>query len=348
MNPVRVAIVDDALFIREGLRRLLSVEPRIQVVGTATSGAALLRHFDEWRPEVVTLDLEMPELDGLQTLDRLMTRHPVPVVILSTHSGAGAPRTIEALAKGAVDFIDKESYSLVDFEALREVLVQKILTVARPAVPGGADPVAPVPPAAPGRRCELLVIGASTGGPRAVETVLAHLGPPSRVPVPVVVVQHMPAGFTEAFAARLDRCLPLTVREAAEGTVLEPGVVVVAPGGRHLTLVPAAAGLRVALPDDVPDALHLPSVDAAFRSARDTLGGRVAAVLLTGMGRDGARGMAELRARGAHTIAQDEATCVVYGMPGAAAELGGASEILPLERIGPRVSELLREGGDPR
>lgn len=204
MKPVRLAIVDDARFIRDALRRLLATEPRIAVVGTAASGAELLRHLDAWSPDVVTLDLEMPELDGLETLDRLMADRPLPVVILSTRSGAGAPQTIEALARGAVDFIDKEAYSLVDFEALRSVLVQKILTVARPQETGrGAVPAGEGPGAIPNQRFDLVVIGASTGGPRAVETVLGDLG--HSVPVPIVVVQHMPPGFTEAFAARLDQ-----------------------------------------------------------------------------------------------------------------------------------------------
>lgn len=340
MKPVRLAIVDDARFIRDALRRLLATEPRIAVVGTAASGAELLRHLDAWSPDVVTLDLEMPELDGLETLDRLMADRPLPVVILSTRSGAGAPQTIEALARGAVDFIDKEAYSLVDFEALRSVLVQKILTVARPPETGrGAPPAGEGPRAIPNQRYDLVVIGASTGGPRAVETVLGDLG--HSVPVPIVVVQHMPAGFTEAFAARLDRCLPLAVREAAEGALLAAGEVLVAPGGRHLTLTRDERGMRVTLRDRMLDALHLPSVDALFRSALSTAGGRVAAALLTGMGRDGAQGMFELHAAGAHTIAQNEASCVVYGMPRAAVETGGASEVLALDRIGARLRDLL-------
>ena len=342
MKPVRLAIVDDARFIRDALQRLLATEPRIAVVGAASSGAELLRHLDAWNPDVVTLDLQMPELDGLETLDRLMADRPLPVVILSTRSGAGAPQTIEALARGAADFIDKEAYSLVDFEALRRVLVQKILSVARGhdaarrahTAAAGPDPVL-------SRQFDLVVIGASTGGPRAVEKVLGDLGHP--VPVPIVVVQHMPAGFTEAFAARLNRCLPLAVREAAEGALLAAGEVLVAPGGRHLRVTRDASGLRASLLDRIPDALHLPSVDALFRSALSTAGGRVAAALLTGMGRDGAQGMVDLRAAGAHTIAQDEQSCVVYGMPRAAVETGGASEVLALDRIGPRLRELLRE-----
>lgn len=347
MNPVRLAIVDDALFIREGLRRLLADEPRVSVVGTAANGLELLARIDEWRPDVVTLDLHMPGLDGLGTLDRLMAASPLPVIILSTHSGAGAPLTVEALSRGAVDFIDKEAYSLVDFEALRAVLVDKILSVtgggrngSAPAVPATATPSAVVAShPSKSARFDLAVIGASTGGPRAIEAVLTALGP--RPPVPVAVVQHMPPGFTRAYAERLSRALPFRVREAQAGDVLTAGEVFIAPGDRHLELVQGSDGWKAALHSDAADAVHRPSVDVLFASAGQVARDRVVAVLLTGMGRDGARGMLELSRAGAHTIAQDEATSVVYGMPRAAAELGAAGEILALDCIGPRLRGLL-------
>lgn len=348
MSPVRLAIVDDALFIREGLRRLLTGHEHIQVVGAAGSGEELLANLDAWRPDVVTLDLNMPGMGGLATLDRVMATRPLPVIILSTRSGAGAPMTVEALGRGAVDFIDKEAYSLVDFERLRAVLEEKILGVAgglRTATPAPGDAEAPAAPrrrtARQDARFDLLVIGASTGGPRAVETVLAALG--DEVDVPVAVVQHMPPGFTRAFAERLNRALPLPVREAAAEEALSPGSVYVAPGGWHLgvhgnggsapCLTLREAAVAVAAPT--------PSVDVLFESACTTYGGRVLAVLLTGMGRDGARGMQALRMAGAHTIAQSAETCVVYGMPRAAVECGAACEILPLGGIGPRVRALL-------
>ncbi|HTR21735.1 MAG TPA: chemotaxis-specific protein-glutamate methyltransferase CheB [Gemmatimonadales bacterium] len=342
-RPVRVAIVDDALFIREGLRRLLAEETRVIVVGTAANGLELLARLEEWRPDVVTLDLHMPGLDGLGTLDRLMAARPLPVIILSTHSGAGAPLTVEALSRGAVDFIDKEAYSLVDFEALRTVLVEKILSVSGR---GGAHPVTTATSAAPAvaaaprpARFDLAVIGASTGGPRAIEAVLTALGP--GLPVPVAVVQHMPPGFTRAYAERLTRALPFRVREAEAGATIASGEVVIAPGDRHLALALGADGWRVELHADAADAVHRPSVDVLFSSAGVVARDRVVAVLLTGMGRDGARGMLELSRAGAHTIAQDEASCVVYGMPRAAAEVGAAREILALDCIGPRLRGLL-------
>ena len=359
MSLVRLAIVDDALFIREGLRRLLAGHPRIEVVGTAASGLELIANLDAWRPDVVTLDLNMPGMDGLTTLDRLMATRPLPVIILSTRSGAGAPQTVEALGRGAVDFIDKEAYSLVDFEALRAVLVEKILGVTAGAgcrvsgagektVAAGEKPGAAATPfqarhPAPGTRSpfSLAVIGASTGGPRAVEAVLRALG--TELPVPVVIAQHMPAGFTRAFAERLDRALPFPVREAVAGAVLEPGCAWIAPGGVHTEIDGGEA--RLVVREDVGGALHAPSVDALFSSAARAYGEHVVAVLLTGMGRDGAGGMAALSLKGAHTIAESEASCIVYGMPRAAVECGAAREILPLGQIGPRVRSLL--GGDP-
>ena len=347
MTPVRLAIVDDALFIREGLKRLLAGHPQIEVVGTASSGLELIAHRDEWRPDVVTLDLNMPGMDGLTTLDRLMATQPLPVIILSTRSGAGAPQTVEALGRGAVDFIDKEAYSLVDFEALRAVLVEKILGVVgkdgRGQMADGMSPIEAIShqPSAISHLpspFSLAVIGASTGGPRAIEAVLASLGPD--LPVPVAVAQHMPAGFTRAFAERLDRALPFPVREAVSGEPLQPGCVYIAPGGVH-TVIEDEAAPRLVLRDAGPGTLHAPSVDELFDSAAAAFGERVVAVLLTGMGRDGARGMAALAGRGAHTIAEDEQSCIVYGMPRAAVECGAAREILPLVSIGPRVRALL-------
>ena len=346
-RSIRLAIVDDALFIREGLKRLLSGQANITVVGTAASGEELLENLDAWRPDVVTLDLNMPGMGGLATLEKLMTSHPLPVIVLSTHSGAGAPMTVEALARGAVDFIDKEAYSLVDFEALRAVLVEKISGVAGRSRTLNADAARPRlhrDAKLPLDAFDILVIGASTGGPRAVESVLRALG--DDVPCPVAVVQHMPPGFTRAFAERLDRALPLTVREAVEGDVLEAGAVYVAPGGRHMALHGQDGGARVALPEPTGTPLHTPSVDELFASAGRAFGERVLAVLLTGMGKDGAAGMDALRKGGAHTIAQSEETCVVFGMPRAAIEHGAAAEILPLASIGPRLRELL-SGGEP-
>jgi two-component system chemotaxis response regulator CheB len=353
VTAVRVAVVDDSSFIRKAVVRMLEGDSRIRIVGTAGSGEELIERLGDWRPDVITLDLSMPGMGGLRTLDHIMSSRPTPVIVLSGRSRRDAPLAIEALHRGAVDFIDKRRYSLVDFETLRDVLVGRILEVAdrradRPgedgetaATPAEQPPEDPLPASRPG--FEIVVIGASTGGPVAIQRVLVDLG--SFLPVPAVVAQHMPPGFTRAFAERLNSQLPLSVREAGDGEALLPATVYIAPAGRHLTVERLGLELRTRLGDEaVSGASHLPSVDLLFSSAASAARGAVLAVLLTGMGRDGARGMADLAAAGAHTLAQDEATSVVWGMPRAAAELQAALEILPLDGIGGRLRYLLGDG----
>lgn len=347
MSVLRVAVADDSSFIRKAVTRVLAAEPDIELVGSASRGEELLANLDLWAPDAIILDLSMPGLSGLETLDAIMARRPTPVIILSTHSKRGAPQTIEALHRGAMDFIDKQQYSLVDFDALRTVLTEKIREVAgRPAPARGETPVPERPPARTAepvpevsRRPAVILIGASTGGPPAVESILRSLGPD--VPAPVAVVQHMPAGFTRAFADRLNGHLPLEVREAADGEPLLPGQVAIAPGGIHLRIGERNGRLHALLSAEPERALHRPSVDVLFHSAEEAVEGRVVAVLLTGMGHDGAQGMAALARAGAYTIAQDEATSVIYGMPRAAVAAGGVRETLPLPEIGPRLRQLL-------
>jgi two-component system chemotaxis response regulator CheB len=363
VSRARIAVADDSSFIRRALDRLLAGEPAFEVVGLAASGEELLQHFDAWQPDAVVLDLSMPGMGGLLTLDALRARRPVPVLILSTHSRRGAPETIEALHRGATDFIDKQQVSLVDFEALRQVVVEKLhqmlaaspAAVAGVAAPGTLDegdtagprsaatgPDAKERGAAAGS-CELIAVGASTGGPPAIERILSDLG--AELAVPVAVVQHMPPAFTRSFAKRLDARLPLPVREASHHERLLPGVVYIAPGGRHLVVERRREALRAVLSEAPEPALHRPSVDVLFTSAAAATGGRLVAVLLTGMGLDGAAGMAKLAQAGVHTIAQDRATSVIFGMPRAAIEAGSAAEVLALEQIGPRLRELLGAPG---
>lgn len=396
MSRARIAVADDSSFIRRALARLLADEPTLEVVGLASSGEELLRRLDEWQPDAVVLDLSMPGIGGLLTLDALLARRRVPVLILSTHSRRGAPETIEALHRGATDFVDKQQYSLVDFEALRQVLVEKLHQIlaagppphaaaamsgaagaegaattaeaAAAAVPAAAAPAGSRRPAArrqaraasagaaggdargagqpasdlPAAGIELVVLGASTGGPPAIERILGDLvDMGAALPVPVVVVQHMPPAFTRSFAERLDARLPLRVREAAHHERLLAGVVYIAPGGLHLVVEREREALRAALSLEPENARHRPSVDVLFTSAAAATGGRLVAALLTGMGIDGAAAMAELARAGVHTIAQDRASSVIFGMPRAAIEAGSAVEVLALDRIGPRLRELL-------
>jgi two-component system chemotaxis response regulator CheB len=359
---LRVAVADDSSFIRRAIARLLEQEPDLQLVGSAGSGEELLDHLERWSPDAIVLDLSMPGMGGLATLDRIMAGRPTPVLILSTHSKKDAPQTIEALHRGAMDFIDKQQYSLVDFEALRTVLVEKLRQITGGSAPAvgatvgraaaAAEIAAPAalseargPESVPGA-IEAVLIGASTGGPPAVERLLRDLAADNwPVPAPVLIVQHMPAGFTRAFADRLNAYLPLQVREAAHQEPLLPGTVYIAPGGLHLRVQREGIGLRAMLSTTPETAVHRPAVDVLFDSAAAVVAHRAIAVLLTGMGQDGAKGMAALAAAGAPTLAQDEATSVVYGMPRAAVLAGAAREVLPLDRIGGRVREILEGGG---
>lgn len=338
-RPIRIAIVDDSLFVRKVLVRIFEHEEGIEIAGTAESGEQLLDNLENWRPDAVTLDVAMPGMGGLATLDRILEWKQIPVVILSGHGRREAPLALEALRRGAVDFVDKDEISLVDFESLRTVLMPRI----RGAIAGRPSPQPP-PPAveAPAPilwrgKADLVVLGASTGGPPAVEDILAGLGGP--LPVPMLIVQHMPPGFTSAFAERLNARLPMRVKEASHNEVLLPGGVYIAAGGMHLRVRKEGARLHVVL-GHYPETPHRPSVDVLFRSAVP-LAPRVIAILLTGMGEDGARGMLELHAANAHTIAQDEATSVVWGMPRVAVQLGGVSEQLPREDIAPRLRQML-------
>ncbi len=356
MKPVRVAVVDDSSFIRLAVVRMLEDDDRIRVVGTARSGEELIERLAGWRPDVITLDLSMPGMGGLRTLDHIMSSRPTPVIVLSGRSRADAPLAIEALHRGAVDFIDKRRYSLVDFEALRDVLVHRILEVSGYRSPGRDEEEESAAPSAVAERSalprrpprrkdfEVVVIGASTGGPVAIHRVLVDLG--AFLPVPAVVAQHMPPGFTRAFAERLNSRLPLSVREAGDAETLLPATVYIAPAGRHLSIGRHGQALRTRLADaPASDVSHRPSIDVLFSSAARAARQEVLAVLLTGMGRDGARGMADLAAAEAYTLVQDEASSVVWGMPRAATELNAVRETLPLDDIGPRLRQLL---GDPQ
>lgn len=349
MRRIRLAIVDDSAFIRKAIKRVMEDEQRIQIVGTASSGEELIHNLDQWIPDVVTLDLSMPGMGGLLTLDLIMAWKPIPVVILSTHSTKDAPLTIEALHRGAVDFIDKQQCSLVDFGTLRIVLIEKILQVAsgiiQTATCKGCFEVAskkaePLPlEGAAKRSFEAILIGASTGGPPAIQSILEDIERP--LPLPVAIVQHMPPGFTKAFADRLNTHLTIPVKEAYHGHSFLPGTAYIAPIGTHLILKQKNGNVYTALtkyPENVP---HRPSVDILFKSAVSIYGKKILAVLLTGMGKDGAAGMAELASAGAYTIAQDESSCVVYGMPKAAVDLGAVQEVLSIGKIGKRLVELL-------
>jgi two-component system chemotaxis response regulator CheB len=349
MRKIKLAIVDDSAFIRKAIKRLMESDQRIQVVGLAESGEDLLANLGKWNPDVITLDLVMPGMGGLYTLDRIMEWKSIPVIILSTYSTKDAPLTIEALHRGAVDFIDKKQYSLVDFSGLRTILIEKILQVTssvfRKSIGEDLSLKEPrkkiEPPAASSigkMQFEAILIGASTGGPPTLQKILEDIEP---VSLSVAIVQHMPIGFTKAFADRLNSHLQSLVKEAEHGEPFVPGYIYIAPSGTHLVLKRLNSKVYTHLTKYPDNVLHRPSVDVLFKSAVQTYGKQTLAVLLTGMGKDGAQGMSELAKSGAYTLAQDEASSVVYGMPKAAVELDAVSEVLNLKKIGKRILELI-------
>jgi two-component system, chemotaxis family, protein-glutamate methylesterase/glutaminase len=338
---IRVFLVDDSAFVRRALTRVLAVEPEFQVVGEAASGSEALARITAADPDLVTLDVVMPGMDGLQLLPALLRWKPsLKVLMISAHTRDGADATVAALAAGAVDFIDKTTFNVMDLEYLRREVVDRMKAVAPGPLSNGRPHGAPAPaaPDAPDLSgCDLCVIGASTGGPAAVQRILQAL--PAAFPLPVVVVQHMPVGFTRPFAQRLASLSRVRVAEAEDGMRLVPGSALIAPAGSHLRVSP---NLAVVLTPEPSDAKHIPSVDVTMRSAARSRPGKVLGILLTGMGEDGADGMATIRAGGGVTIAESEASCVVYGMPRAAILRGGAGWVLSLEDI----ADLLgRSGG---
>jgi two-component system chemotaxis response regulator CheB len=282
----------------------------------------------------------MPGIGGLITLEKIMEWKAVRVIILSTHSSKDTQMTIEALYRGAVDFVDKQRYSLMDFDSLRKVLLEKIFQVGDTINEKLRIKTTSLAlPSDVANSFDVLLIGASTGGPRAIQQVLEDIG--SYLPIPVAVVQHMPEGFIKPFADRLNAHLPFHVREAPHADLFQPGSVYIGPTGFHLRLKKKEDQVYTILTKYPENAMHRPSVDVLFHSASQVYGRKALALLLTGMGKDGAQGMAELANVGAYTIAQDEFSCTVYGMPRAAVELGGAREILNIGEIGKRVVELL-------
>jgi len=346
VSPIRVLVVDDSPLVRRAIERLLDADSLVTVIGTAVDGLDALAKIRDLRPDVVTLDVMMPRLDGLKVLGCIMRDHPVRVLMLSSLTQEGADETLQALDLGAVDFIDKTALLLSGDPAVagRELL-SKLRTVAavdpsrlgrREAVREGAANVTALlrPPGA-----DVVVVGASTGGPPALQALIPAL--PADLSAGVVVVQHIPAGFTRPLAGRLDAVSGLSVREAEQGDRVRPGEVLIAPGGRHLTFAKRGGEMVVVLDSEPSDAVHRPSVDVTMQSAAALWGRRCSGVLLTGMGSDGAWGMWSIRARGGWTIAESEESCVVYGMPRAAVELGAASEIVSLGKIATRLAAIV-------
>lgn len=354
MDPIRVLVVDDSPFMRKALERMLQA-PDIEVVGSARDGLDALDKIAALNPDIVTLDIEMPRLDGLGCLKRIMTETPRAVLMVSSLTQEGAQATLEALALGALDFIPKEtslaSASILQIQQDLQEKVRKLARSPRFRRPRGLAPQPPTqpgqvppPPAAfqapaaqavarlgtlAGPRAELLAIGCSTGGPKALQDLLPAL--PKSLPVPCLIVQHMPGTFTRAFAERLNSICQVEVREAAHGEAALPGCVYIAPGGLHMLYRQRGTGGTLELSAEPSTSLHRPSVDVLFQSIADNSTRQVLAMILTGMGSDGTRGMVALKAKGAHTLAEAEESCIVYGMPRAAFERGCVDQVAPLQ-----------------
>ncbi|MBP0049425.1 chemotaxis response regulator protein-glutamate methylesterase [Marinobacterium sp. AK62] len=342
-RPIRVLIVDDSLVVREVVTELLDRQAGIEVVGTAADPYEARELIKSLRPDVLTLDVEMPRMDGVTFLRNLMRLHPLPVVMLSSLTHEGAEVTLDALEAGAVDFIAKPGSESSDrtLEHFTQVLRQKVVTAAgltrqlatrarqRPASTS-VTPRVPAGNPAFDFSQNLIAIGASTGGTEALRDLLQVL--PAKLP-PIIVTQHIPAGFSARFAKRLDGCCQLQVKEAQQGEPLLPGHVYITPGGRHLLPIRMAGEFRAQVDDGAPVNRHKPSVEVMFNALAELDTRRSALVMLTGMGEDGAQAMTGCHDRGLLTIAQDQASSLVWGMPGAVVKRGGADRVLPLNRI---------------
>lgn len=365
-SRIRVLIVDDSALVRQILTEILSADRQIEVVGVASDAHVAREKIKSLNPDVITLDVEMPKMDGVTFLRNLMRLRPMPVVMVSSLTEHGADVTLDALAMGAVDYLPKPKIDLAaTLKDYGDQLTEKVKMAARARVRAldpqrplpqpkpsyGADAV--IPAGAPARHLRttdrVIAIGASTGGTEAIKEVL--MGFPPDTPG-VVVTQHIPKAFSGPFAKRMDQCCQMTVYEAQDGQQILPGHVYIAPGDRHLLVIRDGARYVCRLDDGTPVNRHKPSVDVLFRSVAQNVGRNAIGLLLTGMGKDGARGLKEMREAGSPTIAQDEATSVVWGMPGEAVAIGAAEKILPLGDIATatmRLSEAMditkRQGG---
>jgi len=344
----RVLVVDDSGFFRRRIVEILEADPMLKVIGTAANGQEAIDQVAALKPDVVTMDIEMPVMDGITAVRHIMKSNPLPVLMFSSLTHDGAQATLDALEAGAVDFLPKRFEDIAkDRDQAKLLLCQRIRSVAKQRSASKTTLVTPRVARASAvgsvrtrvRRGEhqVVAIASSTGGPVALAQVLTRL--PADFRLPVLVVQHMPASFTPAFASRLDQQCAVSVKEAADGDVVRAGQVLIAPGGRQMRLKQQAGEVRIVIDDGDPGLHYKPCADVTFNSVAEAFGGKTLAVVLTGMGADGREGARTLKGRGATVWSQDEATSVIYGMPMAIAEAGLSDQVMALRDIGPGITQ---------
>ena len=347
---MRVLVVDDSGFFRRRIVEILEADPMLKVVGTAANGKEAIEQVAALKPDVVTMDIEMPVMDGITAVRHIMRSSPLPILMFSSLTHDGAQATLEALEAGAVDFLPKRFEDIAkDRDQAKLLLCRRIHAVARKrsakAASTAAAHTAHTPPVevvrtqAPIRpgQYQVVTITSSTGGPVALAQVLTRL--PAGFGLPVLVVQHMPGSFTQAFASRLDQQCAIAVKEAEDGDLVRAGQVLIAPGGHQFTLKQQGGEVRVVISDGDASLHYKPCADVTFNSVASVFGGKTLAVVLTGMGADGREGARTLKGQGATIWTQDEASSVIYGMPMAVAEAGLSDRIMPLRDIGPGISQ---------
>lgn len=338
---IRVLVVDDSYLMRKLISDMLNSDPEIEVIAKAKDGKDAIDKIKEYKPDVITLDLEMPGMSGLDVLKVVMQSTPLPVIIVSAYTKPGARETIKAFRYGAVDFITKPSGPIsADIGVIKEKLIRYVKTATKLKI----KPLKFVIPKTkiinyPSYSRKVLVLGASSGGPPALESLLSSF--PADLPIPVLVVQHMPVGFTKSFAERLDEVCGLKVKEAKDGEIIKPGLVLLAPGNKHLGLKKKGMEIVVQLEDGPPVNNIIPSIDITMKDVAEYCKDNAIGVILTGIGQDGAKGMESIKNNGGKTIVQDRETSLIYGMPKVVNDRGLADYVLPLQKISKKIVELL-------
>lgn len=346
---IKVLVVDDSVFMRKLLTDLFAGETDFTVVDTARNGKDAIDKVKRFKPDLITMDVEMPVMDGIKALELIMKEAPTPVVMISSLTQAGAVATLRALEIGAVDFVAKTAGPISNITAIRTEILTKcraavranVLQLATGRATAGALPAMPKMHSQPGLALDerIVAIGTSTGGPRALQEIITKI--PGNIPCGIVIVQHMPPGFTKSLAERLDSLSSVTVKEAEHNDVIRPGYVFIAPGDYHMLIEREGGKTVIKLNQNSPIGGHRPAVDPLMESVARTYGSKAIGVILTGMGRDGAKGIEAIKRQNGYTIAEDQSTAVVYGMPKAAIELGVVDKIVPITGVTAEILKVL-------